>query len=35
MKTTDCMKRAAYNKAVDYLLEDPEKHVRKIMDLLD
>lgn len=35
MKTTDCVKRAAYNKAVDYLLEDPENHVRKIMDLLD
>ena len=35
MKTTDRVKRAAYNKAVDYLLEDPENHVRKIMDLLD
>ena len=35
MKTTDRVKRATYNKAVDYLLEDPEAHVRKIMDLLD
>ena len=35
MKATDLVKRAAYNKAVDYLLEDPENHVRKIMDLLD
>ena len=35
MKATDHVKRAAYNKAVDYLLEDPENHVRKIMDLLD
>lgn len=35
MKATDHVKRAAYNKAVDYLLEDPVSHVRKIMDLLD
>ena len=35
MKATDHVKRAAYNKAVDYLLEDPEAHVRKIMDMLD
>lgn len=35
MKATDHVKRAAYNKAVDYLLDDPENHVRKIMDLLD
>ena len=35
MKATDHVKRGAYNKAVDYLLEDPVSHVRKIMDLLD
>ena len=35
MKATDHVKRTAYNKAVDYLLEDPVSHVRKIMDLLD
>ena len=35
MKATDHVKRAAYSKAVDYLLEDPVSHVRKIMDLLD
>lgn len=35
MKTTDHVKRAAYGKAIDYLLEDPEGHSRKIMDMLD
>ena len=35
MKTTDHVKRAAYCKAIDYLLEDPEGHSRKIMDMLD
>ncbi len=35
MKATDHIKRAAYDKAVDYLLADPENHIVKIMDLLD
>ncbi len=35
MKATDHIKRAAYEKAVDYLLADPENHIVKIMDLLD
>ena len=35
MKATDQIKRAALNKTVDYLLEDPEKNVMKIMDMID
>ncbi len=35
MKAVDQVKRAAMNKAVDYLLEDPEAHITKIMDALD
>ena len=35
MKGTDKVKRAAYEKAVDYLLKDPEHNIVKIMDLLD
>ena len=35
MKATDHVKRAAYEKAIDYLLKDPEANVVKIMDLLD
>ena len=35
MKATEQIKRAAYGKAIDYLLEDPESHARKIMDMLD
>ncbi len=35
MKAVDQVKRAAMNKAVDYLLEDPEAHITKIMDMLD
>ena len=35
MKATDHIKRAAYEKAVDYLLADPENHIVKIMDVLD
>ncbi len=35
MKATEHIKRAAYEKAVDYLLADPENHIVKIMDLLD
>ena len=35
MKATDQVKRAAMNKVVDYLLEDPEAHINKIMDTLD
>lgn len=35
MKATDQVKRAALNKTMDYLLEDPEPHLTKIMDMLD
>lgn len=35
MKATDQLKRAAFNKIVDYLLEDPEPRAAKVMDLLD
>lgn len=35
MKATEQIKKAAFNKAFDYFLEDPEKNVTKIMDLLD
>ena len=35
MKATDQIKRAALNKAIDYLLENPERNVAKIMDVID
>lgn len=35
MKTTDRIKHAAYEKAMDYFLADPERNVVKIMDMLD
>ncbi|BAK44002.1 radical SAM protein [Eggerthella sp. YY7918] len=35
MKATDQVKRAALNKTMDYLLEDPGPHLTKIMDMLD
>lgn len=35
MKATDQIKRAALNKAIDYLLENPERNVTKIMDMID
>ena len=35
MKTTDQIKRAALMKTMDYLLEDPEANVTKIMGMLD
>ena len=35
MKATDQIKRAALNKIIDYLLEDPERNVAKIMDMID
>ena len=35
MKASDQVKRAALNKTVNYLLEDPERNVTKIMDMLD
>ena len=35
MKATDQIKRAALNKTIDYLLEDPERNVAKIMDMID
>ena len=35
MKATEQLKRAALNKAMDYLLEDPERNVVKIMDMID
>ena len=35
MKTTDHIKRAAFEKAVDYFLTDPEHNIVKIMDLID
>ncbi|MGN0039223.1 MAG: radical SAM protein [Coriobacteriales bacterium] len=35
MKASDQIKRAALMKTMDYLLEDPEKNVAKIMDMLD
>ena len=34
-KLLDQVKRAALNKTVNYLLEDPERNVTKIMDMLD
>ena len=35
MRATEQLKRAALNKAMDYLLEDPERNVVKIMDMID
>lgn len=35
MKATDQIKRAAFEKAMDYFLADPEHNVVKIMDLID
>lgn len=35
MKAADQIKRAALNKTIDYLLEDPERNVAKIMDMID
>ena len=35
MKTTDRVKRAAFDKAFDYFLDDPETNITKIMNLLD
>lgn len=35
MKAADQIKRAAFNKTLDYFLADPEKNASKIMDLLD
>ena len=35
MKATDQIKRAAMMKAISYLLEDPEKNIVKIMDMID
>ena len=34
MKATDHIKRAAFEKAVDYFLADPEHNIVKIMDLI-
>lgn len=35
MKATDRIKKAAITKLMNYLLEDPEKNINKIMDTLD
>ncbi|WP_283171618.1 radical SAM protein [Curtanaerobium respiraculi] len=35
MKAQDRVKRAALNKAINYLLEDPEKNSLKLMDMID
>ena len=35
MKATDQIKHAAFEKTLDYLLEDPERNATKIMDMLD
>lgn len=35
MKASDHIKRAAFEKAVDYFLADPEHNIVKIMDLID
>ena len=35
MKATDQIKRAAFNKTIDYLLENPERNVAKIMYMID
>lgn len=35
MKATDHIKKATFEKAVDYFLADPEHNIVKIMDLLD
>jgi MoaA/NifB/PqqE/SkfB family radical SAM enzyme len=35
MAVTDPVKRAALNKLVDYIVDDPEAHIAKMMDLVD
>ena len=35
MKATDQIKRAAFEKTLDYFLKDPEHNITKVMDLLD
>ena len=35
MKASDHIKRAAFEKAVDYFLADPEHNIVKIMDLIE
>lgn len=35
MKTVDFAKRAAANKAIDYLIEDPKGHMAKMMDTIN
>ena len=35
MKATDQIKHTAFEKTLDYLLEDPERNATKIMDMLD
>ncbi|AEB06640.1 Radical SAM domain protein [Coriobacterium glomerans PW2] len=35
MKATDQIKRAALNKTMDYLLENPDRNLGKIMDMVD
>ena len=35
MKATDQIKHAAFEKTLDYRLEDPERNATKIMDMLD
>ena len=35
MKATDAVKRAAYDKMVDYLFEDPEERFPKAMEMID
>lgn len=35
MKAIDTAKRAALSKAIDYLLEDPERNIQKVMDAVN
>ena len=35
MKATDTIKRSTLNALVDYITEDPEPHIEKIMSMLD
>ena len=35
MKATDAIKRSTLNALVDYITEDPEPHIEKIMSMLD
>ncbi|WP_294162337.1 hypothetical protein [uncultured Senegalimassilia sp.] len=35
MKATDQIKRAAMMKTIGYFLDDPEKNIVKIMDMVD